>query len=88
MRPRTPKHYFYFRLRDATDQALYRYLMRHQPAARTKLFRDFLLDGFRRHLRNQRTRKYRARKHSANGLAVQTHEPVSVSGTGEPMHEW
>jgi hypothetical protein len=47
-----------------------------------------VLDGFRRHLRNQRTRKYRPRKHSAKGLAVQRYEPVSVSGTGQPMHEW
>jgi len=38
MRPRTQKKYFYFRQHDATDQALYRLLIRHP-----KLFRDFVL---------------------------------------------
>lgn len=73
MRPRTPKQYFYFRQDEPADQGLYRLLMRHKPAARTKLFRDLVRQGFRQYLKKQR-----ARKESTNGSTLQKQEPVST----------
>ncbi len=79
---RTRKQYFYFRQHDTTDQALYRLLMRHQPVARTKLFREFVLRGYRQYLKHQR-----ARKKSTNGSALQTHEPTSVTVARRPFDD-
>lgn len=74
MNPPKKKKYFYFREHDATDQALWRLLTRHP-----KLFRDFVLRGYRQYVRSQRSRKGR------DGSQIQKHKPVPATVVRQPL---
>ena len=82
MRLYARKQAFYFRQDDKTDQALYRLLMRYQPVARTKLFRDIVRRGYRQYLKHRRTRK-----EPAKGSTLQKQEPVSHTVAPRPVDD-
>jgi len=82
MRTYPRKQAFYFRQHDATDQALYRLLMRYHPVARTDLFRDLVHRGYRQVLKHRRTRK-----EPANGPALQTRVPRSTTAARRPIDD-
>lgn len=82
MRSYPRKQAFYFRQDDETDQALYRLLMRYSPAARTELFRDLVLRGFRQYLKHRRLRR-----EPMNGLAPGPPKPTPRTTTLHPIDD-
>lgn len=81
-----PKQRYYFRKTDPTDQALYRLLMRQRPEARTALFREIVLRGYRQYVKQQQALRLRAKK--PNGSPADLSEPVKASRPLEDFQPW
>jgi len=75
MRQPAQKYTYYFRRTDETDQTLYRLLMRHQSVARTKLFRELLLRGFRQYRKQRRAQK--ELPHEKRGPLITAARPIN-----------
>lgn len=78
-----PKQRYYFRKTDPTDQALYRLLRRHRGDARTALFREIVLRGYRQYLKQRR-----AKKDLSDGPPPEPHQPVKATRPLDDFQPW
>jgi hypothetical protein len=83
-----PKQRYYFRKTDPTDQALYRLLMRQRPEARTALFREIVLRGYRQHVKRQQALRREAKKDVSDGPTPDGLQPVKTTRPLDECQPW
>jgi len=83
-----PKQRYYFRKTDPTDRALYRLLMRQRPEARTTLFREIVLRGYRQYLKHHQALRRRAKKELSHGLPSKLLQPVKITRPLDEFQPW
>ena len=83
-----PRQRYYFQKSDPMDQALHRLLMRQRGDARTALFREIVLRGYRQYVKQQQALRRRAKKELSDGPPPDLDQPLKTTRPLDEFQPW